>query len=268
MLQLRRLQRVGVDLLPHPVHVLGNDVVDVQRARLAVPQAAPRHHDNLQREILVGDKQRLLHVGEGRDGDLLAHVFRLLDALHRVVRHRTLGIRVPKDRLQDPEYVHLISAADPVALHLVQETLDHDRRDRVQLPRSQARNDLHVDRAVDMLPCGVVGHLPLPGPPLLRVLLHRLLPQLAAGRRHGRSRGLLLRIQLREAFDRVVLRAVTGLLALLAQRIAEPDRVGVGAAGGLGAAAVLEEGPKDLLRRRTVGRRSVPLIPVGYALLA
>lgn len=49
-------------------------------------------------------------------------------------------------------------------------------------------------------------------------------------------------MELREAFDRVVLRAVSGLLSLLAARVAETDRVGVGAVGGLGADAVLEEG--------------------------
>jgi len=132
---------------------------------------------------------------------------------------------------------------------------------------------VHVDRAVDVLPCGVVGHLALPGPPLLGVFLDRLLAQFKAGRRHGRRRGLLLRVQLREACDRVVLGFVTGLLALLAQRVPETDRVRVRASGGLGAPAVLEEGthatgelsghvthhpfqPKNLLRRRTVDLRS------------
>lgn len=87
------------------------------------------------------------------------------------------------------------------------------------------------------------SHRALPGPPLLRVLLDCQLTQLTTGRRHGRRHRLLLRIQLREALDRIILRAVSGLLALLAEGVAETDRVRMRAAGGPGAAAVLEEGP-------------------------
>lgn len=94
-----------------------------------------------------------------------------------------------------------------------------------------------------MLARGVVRHLALPGPPLLRVLLDRQLTQLTTGLRHRRRRRLLLRIELRESLDRIVLRAETGLLALPAERVPETDHVPVRAAGGLRAAAVLEEGP-------------------------
>lgn len=67
--QLGRLQRVGVDLLPHPVHVLRHDVVDVHRPRLAVAQAASRHHDNLQRQARVSDGERFRHVSERGNGN-------------------------------------------------------------------------------------------------------------------------------------------------------------------------------------------------------
>lgn len=113
VLQLRRFVRVGMDLLPHPVHVLRHDVVDVHRPRLAVAQTAPRHHRDLQCEILIGDRQCLLHVTEGWNGHLLAHVFRLLDPLHRIVRHGSLVVRVPQDGLENPEDVHLVPRPTP-----------------------------------------------------------------------------------------------------------------------------------------------------------
>ncbi|MFJ2707510.1 hypothetical protein ACIO3R_30510 [Streptomyces sp. NPDC087428] len=43
--------------------------------------------------------------------------------------------------------------------------------------------------------------------------------------------------------DDLVLRAVSGLLALLAERVPDTDQVRLRAAGRLGTAAVLEEGP-------------------------
>lgn len=58
----------------------------------------------------------------------------------------------------------------------------------------------------------------------------------------GRRHTLRLCIDLREALDRVVLRDLPGLFALLAERVLEANRVRVRAAGGLGAVAVLEEG--------------------------
>ncbi|GAA0675477.1 hypothetical protein GCM10010243_66260 [Streptomyces matensis] len=118
----------------HPVDVIRHNVVDVHCPGFPVSQAAAHHHDDLKREMFVSGCQCLLQVGEGRDDHFPADVFRFLDTLHRVVRHGPLAIGVPQDRLQSAEDVHLVSAAHPIDLQLVQETLDHDRRDRVQLP--------------------------------------------------------------------------------------------------------------------------------------
>lgn len=227
----------------HPVDVIRHNVVDVHCAGFPVPQAAAHHHDDLNREMFVSGCQGLLHVGEGRDDHLFADVFRFLDAPHRVGRHSTLAIRVPEDRLEDAEDVHLVSAPHPVRLQLVQEALDHDGRNRVQFPRPETRNDVHVDGAVHVPSRRVLRHLALTRPPLLRVFHDRLLPEFAANLGDGWRRYLLLRVDLRETLDRVVLPVVAGFFTLLAESVPEPNRVRVRATGRPGTTALLEERP-------------------------
>lgn len=120
-------------------------------------------------------------MGEGRDDHLLTDVLRLLNTLHRVIRHGSLAISVPQDGLENTEYVHLVSMTGPVSLQLVQEAFDHDRRDRVELSRSERGNDVNIDGNVHFLARGVLGHPTLPGPPLLRAFRDGLLTEFAAG---------------------------------------------------------------------------------------
>ncbi|MEU6523484.1 hypothetical protein ABZ892_11740 [Streptomyces sp. NPDC046924] len=120
-------------------------------------------------------------MGEGRDDHLLTYVLRFLNTLHRVIRHGSLAISVPQDGLENTEYVHLVSMTGPVSLQLVQEAFDHDRRDRVELSRSERGNDVNIDGNVHFLARGVLGHPTLPGPPLLRAFRDGLLTEFAAG---------------------------------------------------------------------------------------
>lgn len=91
--------------------------------------------------------------------------------------------------------------------------------------------------------CRVLRHPALPGQPHFRVFLDGLLPQHTKGFGHGRGCFLLLRVEQGETFDGFILCAESGLLALLAERVPEANRVGVRAASRLGALTNLEEGP-------------------------
>ncbi|CAL9352088.1 hypothetical protein SUDANB32_00486 [Streptomyces sp. enrichment culture] len=243
MLQLRRPVRVGVDLLVHPVDVIRHNVVDVHCPGFPVSQAAAHHHDDLKREIFVSGCQGLLHVGEGWDDHLFADVFRFLDALHRVVRHSALVIRVPEDRLEDAEDIHLVSAPHPVRLQFVQEARDHNGRNRVQFPRPETRDDVHVNEAVHVPSRRALRHLALTRPPLLRVFHDRLLTEFAANLGDRWRRCLLLCVDLRETLDRVVLRVVAGLFTLLTESVPEPNRIRVRTTRRPGTTALLEERP-------------------------
>jgi hypothetical protein len=66
-----------------------------------------------------------MRMGQVRNDHPLPDVLRLLHPLDRVVRHRSLVVCVPQDRLEGAQYVDLIAPADAVGLQLVQETLHH-----------------------------------------------------------------------------------------------------------------------------------------------
>lgn len=71
---------------------------------------------------------------------------------------------------------------------------------------------------MELLACPLVGYSVirrLPGPPLPRVFRNRLLAQLPARFRTRRRRALLFHLDLREVFDRVILRVEAALLQLL-----------------------------------------------------
>ncbi|MFE9600066.1 hypothetical protein [Streptomyces hokutonensis] len=140
-----------MDLLVHPVNVVGHKVVHVHSPGLTVAQPAPRHHHDFPRKIITCRGQRLLQIRKRRYDHRLTDVLRLLHTFHRVFRHRSLAVGVPEDRLQGAEYVDLVSPADPVGLQFVEEALHRDRHDGVQLPRADSGNYVDIDGAVDVL---------------------------------------------------------------------------------------------------------------------